>query len=354
MKNLNDESVKISCFEEAYPKKLLSIKEYPESLYCRGNTELLKKNKIVAIVGSRNCSEYGRKYARLFAKNLAKENVCVISGLATGIDSAAHDGSIGEKGKTIAVLGGGLNHVYPASNLWLFNKIKENGGLIISEHEDDAETQISGFPKRNRIITGIADAVLVIEACPRSGSKVSAEYAFRQGKKVYCIPMNLDNKNSAGIIELIDKGAKIVTSPRQLIKDLYGANDDGVENANEMENERESERESESESEKSPKYHNENEYDKEEKNESKNENAKNKRSRKAQNKSPDMQMNIFDEEEIPEKYLDIYLSLEKPLSREEIAQKINKNIRPVNELLTLMEIEGLIEQTVGNMFKRII
>ena len=320
MKNLNDESVKISCFEEAYPKKLLSIKEYPESLYCRGNTELLKKNKIVAIVGSRNCSEYGRKYARLFAKNLAKENVCVISGLATGIDSAAHDGSIGEKGKTIAVLGGGLNHVYPASNLWLFNKIKENGGLIISEHEDDAETQISGFPKRNRIITGIADAVLVIEACPRSGSKVSAEYAFRQGKKVYCIPMNLDNKNSAGIIELIDKGAKIVTSPRKLIKDLYGANDDGVENANEMENE----------------------------------NAKNKRSRKAQNKSPDMQMNIFDEEEIPEKYLDIYLSLEKPLSREEIAQKINKNIRQVNELLTMMEIEGLIEQTVGNMFKRII
>ena len=342
MKNLNDESVKISCFEEAYPKKLLSIKEYPESLYCRGNTELLKKNKIVAIVGSRNCSEYGRKYARLFAKNLAKENVCVISGLATGIDSAAHDGAIGEDGKTIAVLGGGLNHVYPASNLWLFNKIKENGGLIISEHEDDVETQISGFPKRNRIITGIADAVLVIEACPRSGSKVSAEYAFRQGKKVYCIPMNLDNKNSAGIIELIDKGAKIVTSPRKLIKDLYGANDDGVENVNEKEKE----------SKKSKKYHNGNEHDKEEKNE--NENAKNKRSRKAQNKSPDMQMNIFDEEEIPEKYLDIYLSLEKPLSREEIAKKINKNIRQVNELLTMMEIEGLIEQTVGNMFKRII
>ncbi len=340
MKNLNDESVKISCFEEAYPKKLLSIKEYPESLYCRGNTELLKKNKIVAIVGSRNCSEYGRKYARLFAKNLAKENICVISGLATGIDSAAHDGSIGEEGKTIAVLGGGLNHVYPASNLWLFNKIKENGGLIISEHEDDAETLISGFPKRNRIITGIADAVLVIEACPRSGSKVSAEYAFKQGKKVYCIPMNLDNKNSAGIIELIDKGAKIVTSPRKLIKDLYGGNDDGVENVNEKEKE----------SKKRKKYHNGNKHDKEEKNE----NAKNRRSRKAQNKLPDMQMNIFDEEEIPEKYLDIYLSLEKPLSREEIAQKINKNIRQVNELLTMMEIEGLIEQTAGNMFKRII
>lgn len=313
MKNLNDVSVKISCFEEAYPKKLLSIKEYPESLYCRGNTELLKKNKIVAIVGSRNCSEYGRKYARLFAKNLAKENVCVISGLATGIDSAAHDGAIGEDGKTIAVLGGGLNHVYPASNLWLFNKIKENGGLIISEHEDDAETQISGFPKRNRIITGIADAVLVIEACPRSGSKVSAEYAFKQGKKVYCIPMNLDNKNSAGIIELIDKGAKIVTSPRKLIKDLYGGNDDGVENVKKQEKEIERV--------KCKKYYNENEYDK---------------------------------EEIPEKYLDIYLSLEKPLSREEIAQKINKNIRQVNELLTMMEIEGLIEQTVGNMFKRII
>ena len=342
MKNLNDVSVKISCFEEAYPKKLLSIKEYPESLYCRGNTELLKKNKIVAIVGSRNCSEYGRKYARLFAKNLAKENVCVISGLATGIDSAAHDGAIGEDGKTIAVLGGGLNHVYPASNLWLFNKIKENGGLIISEHEDDAETQISGFPKRNRIITGIADAVLVIEACPRSGSKVSAEYAFKQGKKVYCIPMNLDNKNSAGIIELIDKGAKIVTSPRKLIKDLYGANDDGVENVKKQEKEIERV--------KCKKYYNENEYDKEENSKSR----KRKRCCKDKNILQDVQMNIFDEEEIPEKYLDIYLSLEKPLSREEIAQKINKNIRQVNELLTMMEIEGLIEQTVGNMFKRII
>ncbi len=114
---------------------MLSIKEYPESLYCRGNTDLLKKNKIVAIVGSRNCSEYGRKYARLFAKNLAKRKYMC--------------------------------------NKWI--------------HEDDAETLISGFPKRNRIITGIADAVLVIEACPRSGSKVSAEYAFKQGKKVYCI-----------------------------------------------------------------------------------------------------------------------------------------------------------------------
>ena len=123
---------------------------------------------------------------------------------------------------------------------------------------------------------------------------------------------------------------------------MYGGNDDGVENVNEKEKEKESK--------KSKKYHNGNEHDKEEKNE----NAKNRRSRKAQNKSPDMQMNIFDEEEIPEKYLDIYLSLEKPLSREEIAQKINKNIRQVNELLTMMEIEGLIEQTAGNMFKRII
>ena len=121
---------------------------------------------------------------------------------------------------------------------------------------------------------------------------------------------------------------------------MYGGNDDGVENVNEKEKE----------SKKRKKYHNGNEHDKEEKNE----NAKNRRSRKAQNKSPDMQMNIFDEEEIPEKYLDIYLSLENPLSREEIAQKINKNIRQVNELLTMMEIEGLIEQTAGNMFKRII
>ena len=291
-----NKSKKIECFEKEYPNKLLKIREYPQKLYYLGNVELLNNKKIVAIVGSRKCSEYGRKYARYFAKELSKRNICIISGLAIGIDAAAHDGAVTEEGRTIAVLGGGLQHIYPTSNLWLFNRILENNGLIITEHSDEEETLLEGFPKRNRIITGIADAVLVVEANHRSGSKVSAEYAFKQGKKVYCIPRGLDEKNNSGIIELIENGAKIVSSPSKLIKDLYGEKID------------------------------------------------------VKNRSDENNKKI---KTIPVQYEKAYSILKKELSREEIALKLNNSIREVNILLTHMEMEGFIVQTKANIFKRI-
>ena len=291
-----NKSKKIECFEKEYPNKLLKIREYPQKLYYLGNVELLNNKKIVAIVGSRKCSEYGRKYARYFAKELSKRNICIISGLAIGIDAAAHDGAVTEEGRTIAVLGGGLQHIYPTSNLWLFNRILENNGLIITEHSDEEETLLEGFPKRNRIITGIADAVLVVEANHRSGSKVSAEYAFKQGKKVYCIPRGLDEKNNSGIIELIENGAKIVSSPSKLIKDLYGEKID------------------------------------------------------VKNRTDEKNKKI---KTIPGQYEKAYSILKKELSREEIALKLNNSIREVNILLTHMEMEGFIVQTKANIFKRI-
>ena len=291
-----NKSKKIECFEKEYPNKLLKIREYPQKLYYLGNVELLNNKKIVAIVGSRKCSEYGRKYARYFAKELSKRNICIISGLAIGIDAAAHDGAVTEEGRTIAVLGGGLQHIYPTSNLWLFNRILENNGLIITEHSDEEETLLEGFPKRNRIITGIADAVLVVEANHRSGSKVSAEYAFKQGNKVYCIPRGLDEKNNSGIIELIENGAKIVSSPSKLIKDLYGEKID------------------------------------------------------VKNRSDENNKKI---KTIPVQYEKAYSILKKELSREEIALKLNNSIREVNILLTHMEMEGFIVQTKANIFKRI-
>ena len=291
-----NKSKKIECFEKEYPNKLLKIREYPQKLYYLGNVELLNNKKIVAIVGSRKCSEYGRKYARYFAKELSKRNICIISGLAIGIDAAAHDGAVTEEGRTIAVLGGGLQHIYPTRNLWLFNRILENNGLIITEHSDEEETLLEGFPKRNRIITGIADAVLVVEANHRSGSKVSAEYAFKQGKKVYCIPRGLDEKNNSGIIELIENGAKIVSSPSKLIKDLYGEKID------------------------------------------------------VKNRSDENNKKI---KTIPVQYEKAYSILKKELSREEIALKLNNSIREVNILLTHMEMEGFIVQTKANIFKRI-
>ena len=291
-----NKSKKIECFEKEYPNKLLKIREYPQKLYYLGNVELLNNKKIVAIVGSRKCSEYGRKYARYFAKELSKRNICIISGLAIGIDAAAHDGAVTEEGRTIAVLGGGLQHIYPTSNLWLFNRILENNGLIITEHSDEEETLLEGFPKRNRIITGIADAVLVVEANHRSGSKISAEYAFKQGKKVYCIPRGLDEKNNSGIIELIENGAKIVSSPSKLIKDLYGEKID------------------------------------------------------VKNRTDEKNKKI---KTIPVQYEKAYSILKKELSREEIALKLNNSIREVNILLTHMEMEGFIVQTKANIFKRI-
>ena len=291
-----NKSKKIECFEKEYPNKLLKIREYPQKLYYLGNVELLNNKKIVAIVGSRKCSEYGRKYARYFAKELSKRNICIISGLAIGIDAAAHDGAVTEEGRTIAVLGGGLQHIYPTSNLWLFNRILENNGLIITEHSDEEETLLEGFPKRNRIIKGIADAVLVVEANHRSGSKVSAEYAFKQRKKVYCIPRGLDEKNNSGIIELIENGAKIVSSPSKLIKDLYGEKIDVKNRTDEKNNKIKT---------------------------------------------------------IPVQYEKAYSILKKELSREEIALKLNNSIREVNILLTHMEMEGFIVQTKANIFKRI-
>lgn len=250
---------------------------------------LLNHQPIVAIVGSRNCSEYGRKYARLFAKELSKVNICIISGLALGIDTAAHDGAISEKGKTIAVLGGGLNKVYPEDNIWLFNKIISEGGCIITEHDNNEETNIKHLPYRNRIISGIADAVLVIEAAHRSGSKITAKYAKEQGKIVYCIPNNLDAKNGVGINELIKDNAKIVVSPNQIIGDL-------------------------------------------------NKEIK--------------ELNTTENLKIPQKYNKIYQILKTATTREEIAIKLNKNIEEINSLLTIMEIEGYIKQIAGNSFVR--
>lgn len=268
----------------------MKIREYPQELYYRGNVNLLNSEKIIAIVGSRECSEYGRKYARLFARALAKEGVTIISGLAIGIDTAAHYGSVYEKGSTIAVLGGGLNRIYPKENLWLYNEIINNNGCVITEHEDNDETIVANFPKRNRIISGIADAVLVIEAKHRSGSKITARYAIEQGKKVYCIPHNLDDVNGVGINELILDGAKMITSIGQILKDLYG---------------------------------------------------------EIKTKEVIEQKCI-----VPGKYQKIYnLLKEKELSVDEVSKKINESISATSAILTIMEIEGYIERNAGNTFK---
>lgn len=202
-----------------YPNKLLEIKEYPKELYVIGNEKLLCK-KAIGIVGARESTGYGEKCARSFAREISKANICIVSGMAIGIDTAAHEGAIREKGSTIAVLGCGFNKIYPKENIDLFNDILKKGGCIISEYSPNTEANLSTFPKRNRIISGLSNGILVVEAMHRSGSLITAKYAKEQNKKIFCIPGNIDIKTSVGTNRLIQNGAKLVTTPGNILEEL--------------------------------------------------------------------------------------------------------------------------------------
>ena len=202
--------------DSLYPKRLLTIKNAPKQLYVEGDETLLNKQAI-AIVGTRMPSEYGIKVANEFAKELSNQNYCVISGLAQGIDTYAHMGAKCGKGKTIAVLGAGFNHIYPKQNTKLYQDIIEEGGCIISEYDPNEEVKPENFPKRNRIISGLAMGVLIIEARYRSGSSITAKLAIEQNKEIFCVPGNIDKPTSYIPNEYIKNGAFLVTSAMDII-----------------------------------------------------------------------------------------------------------------------------------------
>lgn len=202
--------------DSLYPKRLLTIKNAPKQLYVEGDETLLNKQAI-AIVGTRMPSEYGIKVANEFAKELSNQNYCVISGLAQGIDTYAHMGAKCGKGKTIAVLGAGFNHIYPKQNTKLYQDIIEEGGCIVSEYDSNEEVKPENFPKRNRIISGLAMGVLIIEARYRSGSSITAKFAIEQNKEIFCVPGNIDKPTSYIPNEYIKNGAFLVTSAMDII-----------------------------------------------------------------------------------------------------------------------------------------
>lgn len=173
--------------DDNYPIKLKQIEDSPIILYTLGNLELLKE-KNIAIVGSRKCSEYGKNVAEAFSYLLSKENIIITSGLAEGIDTFAHKGSLLANGKTIAVIGTGIDKVYPKENKQLLMDIIKNEGLIISEFPIGTIPNKINFPKRNRIISALSDGVLVIEAGEKSGALITVEYALEQGKNIYAVP----------------------------------------------------------------------------------------------------------------------------------------------------------------------
>lgn len=205
--------------DPGYPQKLLPLERMPAGLYVIGSLPN-PRGKSVAIVGARSCSPYGRAQALHFGKVLAAHGVQIISGLAYGVDAWAHQGALDGGGKTFAVMGSGADVCYPKANYPLYRKILETGGGILSELEPGSHPEAWHFPIRNRIISGLADLVLVIEARKKSGSLITADYALDQGKNVYALPGRTEDGLSEGCNALIAQGAGIALSPEQLLEDL--------------------------------------------------------------------------------------------------------------------------------------
>ena len=202
--------------DKIYPEKLRQIKKPPSRLYVLGNIEILNKNGI-AVVGSRTNTQYGEKMCKTFVKNLVEYDFNIISGLAVGIDSIAHKTCLKNSGKTIAVLPCGFNYIYPEVNIPLAQEILKNGGTLVSEYDENTKPDSKKFKERNRIVAGLGIGTLIIEAGNRSGTSITARHTIEQGKPVFSIPSNLDNKKGKITNELIRNGAYLVRNVEDII-----------------------------------------------------------------------------------------------------------------------------------------
>ena len=207
--------------QKEYPESLAQINDAPPVLSVSGNKEVLKKPHI-AVVGTRNASINGKNIARHISADLVKAGYSIVSGMALGIDAAAHEGALyaaNEAASTTAVLGTGINVPYPAQNKRLYEQIREKG-VLISEFPFDTKPQPSNFPRRNRIISGLAEGLVVIEAALRSGSLITANKALEQGKEVFAVPSSPLDPRAAGVNHLIKSGAPLVESAQDIIDGL--------------------------------------------------------------------------------------------------------------------------------------
>lgn len=208
----------LTCFDTDYPESLREIPDAPVVLYIQG--KITAENHLaIAFVGSRKASLYGMSVASQFSTRLAEMGVTIVSGLARGIDSAAHRGCLKAGGETLAVLGCGLSHIYPPENRDLFEQISRQGA-VISEFPMDAPVMPFNFPKRNRIISGLSLGVVVVEAAVKSGALITADFALEQGREVYAVPGKIDNPNSGGVHHLIKQGARLITCFEDILEDL--------------------------------------------------------------------------------------------------------------------------------------
>lgn len=279
--------------DDKYPKQLRRIKNPPKQLYLKGNTELLNTN-IISIIGSRACSPNGIKLAQQFSKELVYQGITIASGMAIGIDTIAHQTTLQEKGKTIAVLGNGFQHIFPMENIQLYQQIIENDGLVITEYPPEEEAKSENFLERNRIVSGLALGVLIVESAYRSGTSVTARLAKQQKRKVFALPHEINDKHGVGTNRLIQEGAKIVTCTEDIVKEFSFLSYKIPPKENEMKVQ--------------------------------------KRRKICKNRE----------------YHQIYqLITECPISLNEICQSSNKSVADINNILLMLELDGYIKKVAG-------
>jgi len=215
-----DEIKTITIKDKSYPKLLKEIKDAPEILYVRG--KILSEDSFFAVVGTRMASSYGKQIALEIAGELAEAGLTIVSGLAPGIDTFAHTAAVERNKRTIAVLGTGLDEksIYPQSNLKLAQRILETGGCLISEYPSGTPGSKFTFPQRNRIISGLSIGVLIVEAKQKSGALITANWAKKQGRKIFAVPGPVHSLNSKGPHYLIKTGAKLVENANDILKEL--------------------------------------------------------------------------------------------------------------------------------------
>ncbi|PYI50440.1 DNA-protecting protein DprA [Paenibacillus flagellatus] len=210
----------MTALDADYPALLREIAQPPWVLYLRGDRTLLERS-CIAVVGTRSPTAYGRKAAYELARDLSACGVCVVSGLARGIDACAHRGALTEYGSTAAVLGCGLDTIYPSENASLYAEIAEKG-VLVTEYPLGTRLHAGLFPQRNRIIAGLCLGTLVVEAAERSGSLITADQALEQSRDVFAVPGPITSAKSAGTLELIRQGAKMVASAEHILEEYNG------------------------------------------------------------------------------------------------------------------------------------
>ena len=280
----------ITINEKEYPKRLLNIYDPPKVLYYVGNK--IVEEPSIAVVGSRKMTSYGKWATEKIVKELSELGVTIISGLALGIDTIAHKTTLDNDGKTVGVIGNGLDHIYPKKNKGLYQEIPKKG-TIITEYFFGAQPLPHHFPHRNRIISGLASGVLVIEAKKKSGSLITGHHALEQGKDVFALPGNINSIFSEGTNLLIQDGAKLVLDTNDII--------DEIKEISEL------------------------------------------KTNKKVEKFKDVDLSALELEILNE-------IKDKPISCDEIVMNTRIDISTVSSVLTILEIKGLVKEMTGRMF----